>query len=134
MLEDVELRVLISEGCRARCGEGRGLRFGTGIGAVLVLRSGGGRGVPGGGNGFPRPIGCVKSGISLPCSEAMESFVWSRLLCSAFNPHFRAFSAALATALRVFRLGVDPLLTLAPASEPSEFSSGPFASWLVELR
>jgi hypothetical protein len=39
-----------------KAGGGIGLRFGTGMGAVFDFLSGGGSGVPGGGNGRPRPI------------------------------------------------------------------------------
>lgn len=73
-----------------------GLRLGrgTGIGAVLVFLSGGGRGVPGGGSGLPRPMGskCL-SGDSVGDGEGRS--VW-RLRAS--KPHFLAWAAALVIA------------------------------------
>jgi hypothetical protein len=72
-------------------GCGMGLRFGTGIGAVFVLLSGGGRGVPGGGKGCPRPM---TNGWMGSCSGIPAGF-WSPCRCIAFHPHFLAVAAAL---------------------------------------
>jgi len=78
------------------------LRFGTGMGAVGVF-CGLGRGTPGGGRGWPRPITSGRwdttgSGFSSPLRR-----------CKAFHPHCLAFAAAFATAASVnFLASAEP--------------------------
>src|SRR5450756_2857715 len=72
-----------------------GFRFGTGIGAVLVFLSGGGRGTPGGGRGWPRPITRGRGGSSDGPSDFWSPWRWI-----AFQPHFFAVAAALLTAAK----------------------------------
>jgi len=80
------------------------LRFGTGMGAVLVFLSGGGRGVPGGGNGLPRPIGSDVSGLLSEPDKPSSFRVSPFLAASAFRPHLFAEAAALATDVSMTRL------------------------------
>ena len=91
------------------------MRFGTGMGAVLVFRSGGGRGVPGGGKGCPLPmtIGC---GVSF--ASGCPLAFWSACRCRAFHPHFLAVTAAFVTAAKDIRFAS----TVEDFEEDIEFS------------
>lgn len=105
-------------------GCGMGLRFGTGIGAVLVFLSGSGRGVPGGGKGWPRPI---TNGWLGSCSGIPGDF-WSPCRCIAFHPHFLAVAAALvmfASEIRLFSLEDDLLEEEVEFSRPRSCPSEP---------
>ena len=86
------------------------MRFGTGIGAVFVFLSGGGRGTPGGGSGCPRPMTRGREGLCAPSAKASGACP-CRCRCIAFHPHFLAVSAALDTAARDSRFasGVNDL-------------------------
>ena len=59
--------------------------------------------MPGGGSGWPLPMGCDRSRDELP-SECGSSLWLSPFRWSAFQPHVRAVKAALLTAARVVRL------------------------------
>jgi hypothetical protein len=72
------------------------LRFGTAIGTVLDCLSGGGRGIPGGGSGRPRPI--IRGGRGGPSSNFELPLFASLCRCIAFQPHFFAVAAAFVTA------------------------------------
>ena len=86
-----------------RSGGGTGLRLGMlcvddALDDLEPARSGGGRGMPGGGSGLPLPIGF--SGVPGRFELATELcfFAWSFLL-NTFQPH--CFAAAVATPIAV---------------------------------
>lgn len=78
-----------------------GFRFCTGIVVIFEPFTGGGRGVPGGGRGCPRPIGWFRSTGGF-CSLAFP-FLASLCFWRAFQPHCLAVTAAFATAASVVR-------------------------------